>query len=389
MTDFILQAVTASTHGSLLKEFFGKPATNQVIISTAFLTRGGVGALKSELKSLGANTTVYAGIRNGITTAEGLAALLELSVNIYVVDTGMTSPIFHPKVYLRLGKSTGELIVGSANLTTSGLYNNIEGSLIHKLDFKVNEHVELADKVASSLSNMIKDYPTNVFQITKLSEIDALVEAGRLVSEEALQAAIVEQKSSAKKQNPKSIISRMKLKTRAPRFIRKKKRPTSAAIVVPVSKSGKAIPPDDGELELLWSSGPLKRRDLNIPTAKNTAVTGSMLLKKGDSEIDQQTYFREMVFNDFDWIADERTLGKELTTVPFQLVIDGVDYGVKQLTVTHDTRTHTASYKQKQPMSAIRWGESRALVAKEDYLNKTMRLYKDPDEPSVFILAIN
>ena len=389
MTDFILQAVTDVSHGNLLKQFLGKPATLKVIISTAFLTRGGVGVLGEELRGLGNKATVYVGIRNGITTAEGLSALHELSVNLYVVDTGTTLPIFHPKIYMRLGRSTGELIVGSANLTSSGLYNNIEGSLLHKLDLSVEEHIELVNQVESALSKMTEEYPENVSKIMSDGDIDALLSSGLIVSEEALKASIVRESDGTKRDVPENRISLMKLKTSAPRGRKAAAKPRPVSRGAPVTSSGKSIPPDEDELQLLWSSGPLKRRDLSIPTAKNTSLTGSMLLKKGDSDIDQQTYFREVVFKDLAWSDDERTRGKELASVPFQLVIDGTDYGTKVLTVTHDTRTDTASYKQKQPMSAIRWGEARALVSNEAYLNKTMRLYQDPDDQTQFILTIN
>ena len=389
MADFILQAVTRSSHGDLLKEFLGKAATQTATISTAFLTRGGVGMLESELKGLGEKATVYVGIRNGITTAEGLLALLGLSVNLFVIDTGATSPIFHPKIYLRLGKSTAELLVGSANLTSSGLYTNIEGSLLHRLDLSVKQQSDLAEQVQIALSKMAEEYPEHVFQITKAEDVDALLSSGRVVSEEALKESMVREGGGTRHDKSERRVARMKLKTSAPRSRRTaaRRRPDSAPI--PVTASGKVIPPDEDELELLWSSGPLKRRDLSIPAGKNTSLTGSMLLKKGESDIDQQTYFKEVVFKDFGWSDDDRTKGKKIARIPFQLVVDGTDYGTRVLTVTHDTRTDTASYKQRQPMSAIRWGEARALVSNEAYLNKTMRLYKDPDDQTQFILTIN
>ena len=389
MADFILQAVTRSSHGDLLKEFLGKAATQTATISTAFLTRGGVGMLESELKGLGEKATVYVGIRNGITTAEGLLALLGLSVNLFVIDTGATSPIFHPKIYLRLGKSTAELLVGSANLTSSGLYTNIEGSLLHRLDLSVKQQSDLAEQVQNALSKMAEEYPEHVFQITKAEDVDALLSSGRVVSEEALKESMVREGGGTRHDKSERRVARMKLKTSAPRSRRTaaRRRPDSAPI--PVTASGKVIPPDEDELELLWSSGPLKRRDLSIPAGKNTSLTGSMLLKKGESDIDQQTYFKEVVFKDFGWSDDDRTKGKKIARIPFQLVVDGTDYGTRVLTVTHDTRTDTASYKQRQPMSAIRWGEARALVSNEAYLNKTMRLYKDPDDQTQFILTIN
>jgi len=49
---------------------------------------------------------------------------------------------------------------------------------------------------------------------------------------------------------------------------------------------------------LIWESGKLTERDLNIPKGSNTNPTGSMLFKKGKTEdIDQRHYFRDTVFS--------------------------------------------------------------------------------------------
>jgi hypothetical protein len=51
------------------------------------------------------------------------------------------------------------------------------------------------------------------------------------------------------------------------------------------------------ELELVWESKPLTRRDLTIPEAKNTHATGSINLDKGllPEEVDHRHYFRSEV----------------------------------------------------------------------------------------------
>ncbi|PJB73624.1 MAG: hypothetical protein CO093_00240 [Alphaproteobacteria bacterium CG_4_9_14_3_um_filter_47_13] len=114
-----------------------------------------------------------------------------------------------------------------------------------------------------------------------------------------------------------------------------------------------------------------------------------MLWKKGNSDIDQQTYFRNEVFNDLDWQLDDRTAGKELATATFQIVIRGIDYGSHDLVVTHDTRTDTPTYRQRQPMSAVRWGTARPIIARDDLLGRTAYLYRDEEEPNLFVLEID
>lgn len=81
---------------------------------------------------------------------------------------------------------------------------------------------------------------------------------------------------------------------------------------------------------LLWKSGPLTRRDLNIPTGKNTHPTGSMLLKVGDpsQNIDQRHYFRDNVFATANWQPDSNPKHSHIERcfVKFRIVIKGIDY---------------------------------------------------------------
>ena len=142
-------------------------------------------------------------------------------------------------------------------------------------------------------------------------------------------------------------------------------------------------------LELVWESSPLTRRDLTIPKDANTHQTGSMLFKRGNSDIDQQTYFKVSVFNNLNWLPDPGTAGKELADANFQIVIRDIDYGIHRLIVTNDTRTNTRSYEQRQPMSAIRWGAARALISREDLLDRTMLLYRDNSEDENFVIEID
>jgi hypothetical protein len=114
-----------------------------------------------------------------------------------------------------------------------------------------------------------------------------------------------------------------------------------------------------------------------------------MLWKKGNSDIDQRTYFRAAVFDRLAWRPDPRTRGKELAEADFQIVIRAVDYGVHRLTVTNDRRRNTETYRQHQPMSALRWGAARPLVAKEDLLGRTMHLYRDGLHPNSFVIEID
>ena len=73
----------------------------------------------------------------------------------------------------------------------------------------------------------------------------------------------------------------------------------------------------------------------------------------------------------------------------FQLVIRDVDYGVFTLRLSHNSRTDTRAYEQRNSMTQLHWGEARPLVAREDLLGRTMYLYRDEVDDGLFILEID
>jgi hypothetical protein len=91
--------------------------------------------------------SVIVGIDIQNTTREGLQALLDLEqygqceTFVYHNEAGS---IFHPKLYLFRNEEEARLIVGSNNITQSGLYVNVEAGL--QVDTDVN-----ADVVAQTL----------------------------------------------------------------------------------------------------------------------------------------------------------------------------------------------------------------------------------------------
>src|SRR5574340_430890 len=102
---FILQGVTAKTHAQAVRELFDCPDIKKVILSVAFVSESGVQQIEAALRAHSARVTVLAGIRNDITTHQGLALLHDIGVRLYTVDTGSRNVIFHPKLYLVRGKA--------------------------------------------------------------------------------------------------------------------------------------------------------------------------------------------------------------------------------------------------------------------------------------------
>lgn len=98
-TRFILQGFTAETHLAALQRLFEVPVLRRAIVSVAYVNRAGVDLVAEQLTALTGRVRVFAGIRNGVTSKQGLARLLQLGADVFAVDTGARGAIFHPKLY--------------------------------------------------------------------------------------------------------------------------------------------------------------------------------------------------------------------------------------------------------------------------------------------------
>jgi len=116
-----------------------------------------------------------------------------------------------------------------------------------------------------------------------------------------------------------------------------------------------------------------------------------MLLKKGlFDEIDQRHYFREVVFPNLTWVRDAspRTAHMERTQAEFELRIKGISHGVYNLQLSHNTRTDTRTYEQRNATTQIHWGEVLPLIASRDLLGRTLRLLGSEGGVGPFVIEI-
>ncbi|HHD2584486.1 TPA: phospholipase D family protein [Clostridium perfringens] len=358
-----------------VKKLLGKKY-NQIVITSAYLREKGVELIEEELASSKAQIICFIGIRNGVTSYQALKRLLNTNVALFIVDTGSVNLIFHPKQYVGWNDKKARAIVGSANFTPAGLVRNIEASSVIKLDLEDENDLEYLENFKSSIRELLS-YDENVICINNENMIEELLEEGRIVDEEK-QPIIQTVGANKTTADNASTIPKMKLKT-AKISNGKKKEKTKAKKVKSIK--GKLVGNINNkrlQLEEVWESKGLVKRDLNIPSdTGRTNVTGSMLLKKGVYKVDQQTYFRDKVFNDLDWINIE---GKpeyfEYATMECRFVINGVYRGEYKLVLKHDTRKNTRTYEEKQPMTHLIWGECKALIADRNLVGRVMKLYR-------------
>jgi HKD family nuclease len=351
--EFILQGFTARTHSAAIKELFQVPDIIRVVLSVAFVTESGVQQIESALRQHTSYVTVFAGIRNDITTYQGLVLLSNIVGNLYTVDTGSRAVIFHPKVYLVRGNVSARLVIGSANLTLAGLNNNIEAGML--LDFDLTDSTDQAavDEIEAQFATLPTDHPSHIEKIGARADLDRMLASGRLVDEMAMPPP--RPVTSAKRIDGSDTLGRIKLKV--PSLHRPFTRATASAVSAPASVQ---IPQPVGvEFELVWESKPLTRRDLTIPDARGTHATGSVNLDKGllPEDVDHRHYFREEIFPHLQWSPRSPTVDEAFTK--FQLVLKGISYGEFDLAIHHTNSTTSRAYLQRNAMTRLSWGSMR------------------------------
>lgn len=121
--------------GTVLQSLIDDSQWTKLEIGVAWVRRSGMQYLQPALTRFlqrGGVLRVAVGIDIENTSKEGLEALFRLinhgDAEIYVYHNEASST-FHPKLYLFSNYSDAKLIVGSNNLTESGLFLNVEASL--------------------------------------------------------------------------------------------------------------------------------------------------------------------------------------------------------------------------------------------------------------------
>lgn len=355
---------------------------DRIIIYSAFVRERSIVDIKDELERNRGKVTAVVGIRNGITSSQGIKCLLSAGVTVYAVDTGSPIHIFHPKTLVAVNSKDdkADVMIGSANFTPGGFLSNIENSVFLELDLKDTDDKAFLDSFFSGYDHLLNDHTDdNVIPIDSDAVVTDLLNEGRIIDETTAPKI----SSVGNNSNGKKGIKRMSLQLGKHRVTRTRSTvvPTKSAVIIGSSFSG-------GVTEV-WKSKELKERDLTIPSGSGTNPTGSMLLKKGAYDIDQQQYFRNDVFVGLNWAPKA---GKptyfEYATAKFHFLIDGIDNGTYSLSMKYDSRTNTASYLQRQPNVHLSWGDAKDIIRNENLLGQIMHLYRVDGKTDEFVIEI-
>ena len=336
----VFQGITPDDHLAALNYLLALPNPTRIILSAAFMTKAGLLHLSESLSRVAATTDVFVGIRNGVTTAQGLRLSVELGCSTYVIDTGSRSVLYHPKVFLSYNNEEARLVIGSANLTVGGLINNIEASLLQNISLTEESQVSPISDIQSIFDRLVSEYEDHVIPIHGIHDIRLLYDAGR-VNDEMSEPEPVPANSPINRDLDR--LDRIRLKTRQYRTQQRKITRSSEDLELLGSVGTQS------RSKLVWQSNPLSRRHLNLPSGSNTNPTGSMFFSKGTmDEIDQRHYFRDDVFSELSWEQDFIHPHYERAVANFRIVIRNVDCGTFMLQVSHNTRTDFCLLPTKQ-----------------------------------------
>jgi HKD family nuclease len=388
--DFILQGLMARTHTTALERVLELPDLDEALISVAYLNEGGVKLVTDKLKMVASKVTAFVGIRNDSTSLQGLQHLLTLGVKLYVVDTGAARLVYHPKLYMASSSNKARLVIGSANFTAGGLNNNIEAGVAIDLDRTNADDEAFRKAISDEFINLPKNHPDHVIWITTTAQLESLVKEDRLLDETEVEPP-KPYISSAKGSGDK--LARIKLLVKPAKKIIGKKAPAAKSKPTPkaTKAAGTTIYPTPGAgFEHMWDSTPLTERDLSIPKGTNTNATGSINLDKGllDPSIDHRDYFRHEVFKYLLWKPTGRKTVEE-AHANFQLVIKGVNYGDFDLRIGHTTDKSSTMYLQRNAMTRLSWGPIKQFIGDPQLIGRTMSLYRDSSDPTLFLIEID
>lgn len=132
-----------------------EPFWDTLDIAVAWVRASGMAYLSDRLANflrLGGQVSAIVGIDMQNTTRDGLQALLDLEqygrceTFVYHNEAG---GVFHPKLYLFRNEEEARLIVGSNNITQSGLYVNVEAGLQVDTDVDASVVAQALDALSS------------------------------------------------------------------------------------------------------------------------------------------------------------------------------------------------------------------------------------------------
>lgn len=402
MARLVMQGLTEDNHLDAVAHLLSLENATLIVLSIAFVRASGVAAVTAGLAPISDRVKIFAGIRNGVTSAQGIRALADVGVEVYVVDTGSAHRLYHPKVYFSRSSSHARLLVGSANLTAGGLNSNVEASLLLELDYGVAHDGELCSTVERAFDQLESAYPDNVMRLDNNTSLDNLLADGRYEDERISAGPAVTSRSGVSVpvtplmplhrkhsfNDPRSSSGSPNAESKTTRVTEASSQPAQKIAAEPASHVDAAR--NVVEYLRVWRTEELTMRDLGVSPRPGTHAPGSMNLDKGDltGPYEWASYFRDVVFDDLEWSTPNKANISQANAL-FRIVIEGIDCGEFDLTVRHDNKIGTPSYRQQNAMTRLSWNDAKEVISRRELVGRSLTLSKDVNHTRRFLIEID
>ena len=383
-SNFIGQGLihTKKPVGEILIESFPDAGFNEFLCLAAFASESGVAGLSEHILKAKEhlNFRILVGIDQKGTSKEALEALLKLDINTGIFHS-RSHIIFHPKIYIFEGKEKCRIIVGSCNLTTPGLFQNIEASILLNFNKPDKEGEQVLSQIKDYFKSFIEGEDQNVQELS--DELIATLSSSGLIPSETERRRIQEKGEALEKENSsEEMINKLKemfptiAVQPAPRRFKPhtvKKQVGSKKLVI--SNEPLAVG------ELLWHNPKLPPSSIQYATDGTNPTGGLRLTQAGWKDengtvIDQTTYFRNVVFGSLNWQAVSDKV--EAAEALFHVEIKGVDKGFHTLTIRHKPSGEAG---QRNYTTSISWGAIGDIIQEAQLKDHELNLYA-PEEGS-------
>lgn len=350
---------------------------DELKIAVAWAKRSGIGRVwdvLEEFRAQGGKVLIILGVSEGGATKEGLELVLQLADESYVFHDPRRT--FHPKVYF--GSSTGKrsLLVGSSNLTAGGLSWNYEASMW--IEWGAGEGEDITDEVSAWFDGLIAE-PGSCSPMTPQLIADLENSRDITIGSEARARRVQKKKSDTPEDNDSAIASTISGLFK-PVLAGLRKLPGLSAKIAPIggstgstggkrprgaARSGPGAP-TSAQPPALVGPAPLPMGDVQRRWYKqldNTAAqqvksaksnpTGNLRLSREAAAIDHKVYFRDDFFGGLPWTPTEGKATEQEVVVGFHTWIDGTDFGIQDLRVSHDRARISG---QANVSTVLHWG---------------------------------
>ena len=367
-------------HATYLTSLLGEDSLDRIILSSAFSNSAGVAAVSAAISPIAASCRAFIGVRNGSTTAQATVALLKLGVELYGVDTATRSRIFHPKLFMAAGNGRARVIIGSANLTHAGLYNNIEAGSDMELDLSEASDKAFVDTIQDGFDDLVNNHAQHCFRILDARQIVDLMKQGILEDERnpKTQTAFGSGKQGNTISKP-----RIKLPFKGSPKKPKTKKPKLTA-TTPVG-SVPTSPPIYGQL--VWSKPNLPASDLQLNAGHAPGVLRltQARYKVSGNVIDQKSYFRNQVFSALKWTYNAAAK-KDEAIASTSLVIAGVHVGNFDMPLSHKSAWEAG---QGNYTTGLHWGNATNHIKHSGLVGRTLKLYQPSSATGRYVIEID